>query len=267
MTDINVNVTQQVINVQVTQYNTLVTPTVISSVVNVQATTKYGIAVAFSQKQGPVGPPGNTILYGAIDPTTEGIDGNFYINTATNFFFGPKALDVWPSGISLVGPQGIQGIQGNDGPQGPQGIQGIQGPAGTNGTNGTNGSDGADGADGVDGNTILYGTVNPTTEGVNGNFYINTSSNYFFGPKAAGIWPAGISLVGPQGIQGPAGTNGTNGTNGQGVPSGGSTGQLLRKKTNADYDTEWFTDDYATQTDLDNLALTNRLNSYIFGGL
>ena len=37
------------------------------------------------------------------------------------------------------------------------------------------------------------------------------------------------------------GTDGTNGTNGVGVPIGGTTGQALVKKTNADYDTEWAT--------------------------
>jgi len=41
------------------------------------------------------------------------------------------------------------------------------------------------------------------------------------------------------GPQGPAGTNGTNGTNGQGVPTGGTTGQVLRKASGTNYDTEW----------------------------
>lgn len=45
--------------------------------------------------------------------------------------------------------------------------------------------------------------------------------------------------AGPQGPQGPAGTNGTNGTNGVGVPSGGTTGQVLKKQSNTNYDTVW----------------------------
>ncbi|UGY13727.1 hypothetical protein HAP48_0034920 [Bradyrhizobium septentrionale] len=61
----------------------------------------------------------------------------------------------------------------------------------------------------MDGNTVLYGTVAPTAGvGVNGNFYINTATNFIYGPKAGGAWPAGTSLVGPQGpqgVQGPAG--------------------------------------------------------------
>ena len=63
-------------------------------------------------------------------------------------------------------------------------------------------------------NTILYGTAAPTTEGVNGDWYIRTSTNVIYGPKAAGTWPAGTSLIGPAGANGTNGTNGTSGTNG-----------------------------------------------------
>jgi hypothetical protein len=41
------------------------------------------------------------------------------------------------------------------------------------------------------------------------------------------------------GIQGAQGTQGIQGPTGQGVPSGGTTGQLLAKASNTDYDTEW----------------------------
>ena len=81
------------------------------------------------------------------------------------------------------------------GPPGPPGI-GIQGPQGP---------------DGEDGTAVLYGVTDPpSTLGVNGDFYINTTTHFIFGPKA-GTWPAGTSLIGPQGpqgiqgIQGPAG--------------------------------------------------------------
>jgi hypothetical protein len=123
---------------------------------------------------GPPGVDGNTVLYGAINPVAgTGINDNFYINTATNFMYGPKAGGVWPTGVSMIGPQGPTGATG------PQGVPG---------------------------NTVLYGTVNPASgTGVDGNFYINTTTNFLYGPKAAGIWPAGVSLVGPQGPTGPAG--------------------------------------------------------------
>lgn len=137
---------------------------------------------------------GNGILNGTVNPTTEGNNGDFYLNTSTNFIFGPKAGGVWPSGVSLVGPTG------------------------------------ATGAAGTNGNTVLNGAVNPTTEGVNGDFYINTASNTLFGPKSAGVWPSGISLIGPTGATGAAG---------QGVPTGGTTGQVLSKIDNTDYNTQW----------------------------
>lgn len=44
---------------------------------------------------------------------------------------------------------------------------------------------------------------------------------------------------GAPGIDGTNGANGIDGTNGVGVPTGGTTGQTLSKKTDADYDTEW----------------------------
>lgn len=62
---------------------------------------------------------------------------------------------------------------------------------------------------------------------------------------------------GLQGIQGPAGANGTNGTNGAdgvGVPTGGTTGQVLRKKTNSNYDTEWATPSSGGGSDANALA-------------
>ena len=59
---------------------------------------------------GPPGIPGKTILYAARDPTpADGNNGDSWINTATNFMFGPKFEHSWPAGISLVGPQGIPG--------------------------------------------------------------------------------------------------------------------------------------------------------------
>ncbi len=71
------------------------------------------------------------MLYGAVDPTSLiGIDGNFYINTTTHVFFGPKWLGVWPAGTSMIGPQGPQGIKGDKGDKGDQGIQGLPGHSG-----------------------------------------------------------------------------------------------------------------------------------------
>jgi hypothetical protein len=60
---------------------------------------------------------------------------------------------------------------------------------------------GVAGANGTNGKTILNGTADPTAStGTDGDFYINTTTNTLFGPKAGGAWPAGISLVGPSGV-------------------------------------------------------------------
>jgi len=68
-------------------------------------------------------------------------------------------------GLPVIGPQG---------PAGPTGTQGPQGPAGQ---------------------TVLNGTSDPGAgTGSDGDFYINTTTNTIFGPKAAGAWPAGVRI-------------------------------------------------------------------------
>ena len=66
--------------------------------------------------------------------------------------------------------------------------------------------------------------------------------------KKNGTWQDVPSIVGPQGPkgdtgatgpQGPTGPTGPQGPAGQGVPAGGSTGQVLKKSSSTDYDTEW----------------------------
>ncbi len=59
----------------------------------------------------------------------------------------------------------------------------------------------AQGPAGTDGNTILSGSQAPSgSVGVNGDFYLDTSTEVLYGPKAGGSWPAtGTSLVGPAG--------------------------------------------------------------------
>ena len=77
------------------------------------------------------------------------------------------------------------------------------------------GANGADGADGVDGKTILSGNSNPNNAiGNDGDIYINTATSTYFGPKSAGVWGAGVSMIGPAGADGADGVNGTNGADG-----------------------------------------------------
>jgi hypothetical protein len=75
--------------------------------------------------------------------------------------------------------------------------------AGTSvGPTGAAGSNGAAGTNGTDAKTILSGTGDPGAgTGVNGDFYIKNPATapVFFGPKAAGAWPSGVTMVGPSG--------------------------------------------------------------------
>lgn len=50
------------------------------------------------------------------------------------------------------------------------------------------------------GNSILNGTIDPTNStGVNGDFYLNTTTQTIYGPKSGGIWGAGTLLNGTSG--------------------------------------------------------------------
>lgn len=120
--------------------------------------------------------------------------------------------DVVPGPTGPAGPQGPQGIQGEVGPQGPQGVQGIQGVAGPQGLPGAVGPQGPQGDPGPTGATGPAGPQGP--QGVQG-------------------------LTGPQGDPGPTGATGPAGPAGQGVPTGGSAGQVLKKLSAADFDTAW----------------------------
>lgn len=101
----------------------------------------------------------NTILNGEGAPNNAlGSNGDFYLNTANLNFYGPKTAGIWGSFITLSG---------------------------------------ANGADGADGNTILNGTGVPNSSlGVNGDFYIRTSTLDFYGPKTGGNWGEATALVG-----------------------------------------------------------------------
>ncbi len=102
------------------------------------------------------------------------------------------------------------------GPQGLQGLQGIQGLAGN---------------DGTDGYSVLNGTSIPNNfVGKDGDFYIKTDTWDIYGPRTSGSWGSATSLIGPAGI---------NGIDGQGVPAGGSTGQILSKIDGSNYNTQW----------------------------
>jgi hypothetical protein len=125
------------------------------------------------------------------------------------------AINVDVNQIGATGPQGPAGPAGATGPAGPQGVQGEageQGPAGDTGPQGEVGPEGPQGDQGIPGETGPAGPAGP--KGDTGD-------------------------TGPAGADGTDGSDGADGAPGVGVPAGGSTGQVLAKKTGTAYDTEW----------------------------
>jgi hypothetical protein len=106
-----------------------------------------------------------------------------------------------PYAIWAMSPEGPQGPQGPPGPQGLQGEAGPQGPQGVPGPSG--------------GASVLNGTLDPLESvGVDGDFYVNTATKTMFGPKTAGCWGGGSSLIGSAGSAGPEGPQGQPGPSG-----------------------------------------------------
>ena len=120
---------------------------------------------------------------------------------------GDLHIDPETGTISIFKPTGWAAASGagTPGPQGIQGVAGPTGPQGPQGPSGANGSQGLQGIQGPPGNT---------------------------GPQGL---PGNDGAQGLQGIQGPQGNPG------QGVPVGGTTGQVLAKSSAVDYATFWQT--------------------------
>lgn len=185
---------------------------------------------------GPQGPAGtgsysgsfNTIYNGTGSPSLSiGATGDFYLDLADYSFYGPKDNLGWSSFVSLIGPtgaSGLQGISGVSGAQGPIGLTGPIGATGPQGLIGPTGATGPSGASGLNGKTIYNGTGIPSTGiGVDGDFYLHTSTYDFYGPKTSGLWTTYFSLIGPSGatgVQGPSGAVGPQGPTGATGPQG-----------------------------------------------
>ena len=153
--------------------------------------------------QGPAGRDGRDgkdVLNGKVDPTTEGKDGDKYVNTETGDVF-VKNNGNWEKEGNIKGPKGDQGAQGL---QGRDGREGVPGPAGRDGRDGAAGRDGRDGRDGKD---VLNGKVDPTTEGKDGDKYVNTETGDVF-VKNNGNWEKEGNIKGPKGDKGERGEDG-----------------------------------------------------------
>ena len=76
--------------------------------------------------------PTPAIRYGVGSPSASlGYDGDFYVDTGTYTFFGPRTVGNWGVGQSLIGPPGPQGSAGIPGPPGETGPAGGFGDYGS----------------------------------------------------------------------------------------------------------------------------------------
>lgn len=103
------------------------------------------------------------------------------------------------------------------------GLEFVDAPSGT-GTNGTNGS-------------VWYsGSSAPAAGlGVEGDYYFVTTTGIVL-KKQSGFWTQIANLTGPTGS---TGSTGSTGPAGQGVPVGGTAGQILAKVDGTNYNTQW----------------------------
>lgn len=187
--------------------------------------------------RGAQGETGNGIASAVLNPdytlTLYFTDGTHYTTTSIRGAQGEKGEK---------GDKGDQGIPGQRGEQGERGEQGAKGDPGfspiatvsKSGTvttltvtdeDGTTTAEILDGAPGAKGDTGAQGAqgipgVSPTiavSDIPGGHRVTITDADH----------PGGISFDVP------------NGSPGEGVPTGGTTGQILKKSSGTDYDTEW----------------------------
>ena len=108
-------------------------------------------------------------------------------------------------------------------------------------------SDTGGGGGGADGDSAYQVAVNNGFNGTEAQWLASLIGAQ--GPAGNDGQDGAQGIQGIQGVAGNDGTNGSDGADGIGVPTGGTTGQLLAKKTNADNDTEWVDAPTGTETD------------------
>lgn len=172
--------------------------------------TLFFVAILSCTKEGAVGPQGldgiagSKIHSGNSAPTINvGVIGDYYFDTSSSDFYGPKTATGWGNPINLRGATGAKGATG------------ATGPAGSNGK---------------DGNKIIAATGVPTMAvGSVGDFYIDLATSNLYGPKTTASWGTPLNLKGANGA------NGTKILNGTSVPTSslGSVGDYYFQTTNA----------------------------------
>lgn len=163
--------------------------------------------VTIADLKGADGTNGKTLLTTSGVPSAgTGVNGDYAIDPLAQILYGPKAAGAWPTGVSYKGTDGAPGTPGTPGLPGEPGTPGVAGSKWYTGT-----------------------TVPDAGTGVNGDFYLRSNGDYY-GPKAAGAWGSVVASL-----------KGTKGDTGPGVPVGGTTGQVLVKRSATDLDVDWAT--------------------------
>lgn len=152
--------------------------------------------------EGSGGSNGATWRTGSGAPSDSlGVDDDLYLDTATENVHkrasGTYSIITNIKGSTgATGPAGSNGTNGTNGADGATGATGAKGDkgdtgnTGLTGTTGSTGSTGSNGTNGTNGNTVLNGSGTPGAgTGQNGDFYIDTTNQLLYGPKAAGAWP------------------------------------------------------------------------------
>lgn len=224
---------------------------------------------------GPKGDKGDTgdqgvsvTLIGSVPssadlPTPGGLGEGYITSDTGNLWFWNSLTTSWNDIGKIVGPQGdpgpqgatgAQGAQGDQGPPGNDGAPGAQGEPGPTGAQGEPGPKGDTGDQGPAGNNGIDGTSFVWKGEWDGSYYVPNDVVYYQGssyicivdnlntqPDNTTYW-ATMTLQGQQGAQGNTGDQGIQGEQGPrgyGVSPGGTTGQVLIKNSDDDYDTTW----------------------------
>jgi hypothetical protein len=152
--------------------------------------------------------------------------------------------------------EAMKGDKGDKGEQGIPGKDGKDGKPGVDGKSGVNGRDGKDGVGGKDGEAGLAAPKIIDAEVALDDTLLLTLSD---GTEIKTT----KTIVGQRGAGGSNGANGSKGDKGDagvGIAVGGTTGQVLTKVSNTDYDTTWTTNGAGTVTSVGGTGTVNGLS-------